>query len=192
MIDGPFLVIDVESVGLHGGDFAVAGGVYDRAGCKLKTLEEFCYAAPPSMARGTAEDAAWVRENVPELMYTHESPYEVRNTFWDMWEHLKRKYPGILMLGECIWPVEAKFLEQCIADLPNTRNWWGPYPLHEIASIMASAGMDPLAEYPRYESEQPKHHPLCDVRQSARLLVTALNHLDYLHRSVAEDALESA
>lgn len=47
------------------------------------------------------------------------------------------------------------------------------YP--EIASVMLSAGMDPMAKYERQASELPAHEPLANARQSARLLAEALN-----------------
>ena len=80
---------------------------------------------------------------------------------------------GAEMAAECLWPVEARFLSACIADdarrLPTA-----PYPIHEIASVMLSAGMDPMGTYERTPSEMPRHNPLADARQSARLLVEAL------------------
>jgi hypothetical protein len=39
---------------------------------------------------------------------------------------------------------------------------------------MLSAGMNPLATYDRTPSELPRHNPLADARQSARLLSEAL------------------
>mgnify|MGYP003529634433 CR=1 len=77
---------------------------------------------------------------------------------------------------ECGWPVEASFLSACIRD-DAFRNWDGPYPMREIASIMLAAGMDPMATYEREESEKPAHEPLADARQSARLLATAQHSL---------------
>ena len=77
------------------------------------------------------------------------------------------------MAAECLWPVEARFIRDCITDdaqrLPEA-----PYPFHEIASIMLAAGMDPMASYPRTPSEMPPHNPLADARLSARLLSEAL------------------
>ena len=39
---------------------------------------------------------------------------------------------------------------------------------------MLCAGMDPMATYDRLPAELPRHDPLADARQSARLLVEAL------------------
>jgi hypothetical protein len=72
------------------------------------------------------------------------------------------------------WPVEAHFLSECVADRPQEREWQGPYPLLDVASVRLAAGLDPLATVDRLPSELPAHDPLADSRQSARLLVEAL------------------
>ena len=84
------------------------------------------------------------------------------------------------MFVECGWPVEARFLNACIEDHLETRNWEGPYPLHEIATMMLSAGMNPMKTYERYDEELPAHEPLADSRLSARLLFMALQKLSKL------------
>jgi hypothetical protein len=166
----PCFVFDVESIGLHGEGFAVAGGVY-QAG---EPLGEFCFSCPPDIASGDDEGRKWVVANVASLTPTHANPVEVRDAFWQAWQAAKLKYPKIEMYGECLWPVEAGFLSACVRDKPGPRTWGGPYPFHEIASIMKAAGMDPMATYERTERESPAHHPLADARLSARLLYEAL------------------
>lgn len=81
------------------------------------------------------------------------------------------------MAVECGWPVEARFLNACIDDDRGARNWSGPYPMHEIASIMLSAGMDPMTTYDRLPCELPAHEPLADARLSARLLAQVLSKI---------------
>ncbi len=167
-----FFVFDVESVGLHGEGFAVAGGVYLANGA---TQWEFCYSCPIDVAAGDDESRRWVRENVPFFGETHRSTKGVRDAFWQDWLKAKTQYPEIVMAVECGWPVEARFLCAVIDDEPEGRRWKGPYPLQEIASFMAKVGMDPMTSYERKASEQPAHNPLADSRLSARLLCEALN-----------------
>ena len=169
----PFFVFDVESVGLHGEGFAVSGGVYIGGACQYG----FCFACPLEEAAGSESDRKWVKANVPLIEVTHSTPEGVREAFWGQWLKAKDAHPGICMAGECIWPVEAGFVSRCIAQDPEVRNWAGPYPFHDIASIMLTAGMDPLAEYDRLPGELPKHHPSADAAQSARLLFTALQKI---------------
>lgn len=126
------------------------------------------------MAEGLQADRDWVSRNVPVMEITHRDTYGLRLAFWQAWE--KAKAAGAEMAAECLWPVEARFLRDCITGdaqrLPDA-----PYPCHEIASVMLAAGMDPMATYEREESEKPAHSPLADARQSARLLATALRRL---------------
>lgn len=167
-----FFIFDVESVGLHGEAFAVAGGVYRNG----ETLSEFFFACSPEDALGEESDRAWVRENIPPLFQNRSCPASVRDSFWREWEAAKTVYPGILMAGECVWPVETNFLSACAAVAGC--KWGGPYPLHEIASVLLAAGMDPLKTYERLPDELPRHHPLADARLSARLLFSALHGLE--------------
>ena len=170
MTEQKFFVFDVESIGLHGEAFAVAGCICSA----FETEWEFFYSCPANRAEGVDSDRKWIGENVPALPVTHAQPLEIRNAFWTAWTFAKAKYPDIVMAGECGWPVEARFLCACIDDEPDKRRWEGPYPLHEIATYMRAAGMDPMAKYPRTEDELPEHNPICDVRQSVRLLGMAL------------------
>jgi hypothetical protein len=174
---GTFFVFDVESIGLHGEAYAVAGGVYFEDGTVDKE-SEFLFCCEPIVAWGMDNDRAWVEKNIPRLEPTHSVPKEVREAFWNAWIQAKKSYPEIVMAGECVWPVETGFLTSCVADDPIAREWSGPYPLHEIASVMVAAGMDPMETYDRLESEMPKHNPLADARQSSRLLCEALWSLD--------------
>jgi len=169
----PFFVLDVESIGLHGEGFAVAGGVYINGVPQY----EFRFCCPIEEAIGEDNDREWVKKNVPAMEITHRTPTALREAFWAEWQKAKDQYQEIIMAGECIWPVEAGFVESCIRQDKSARNWEGPYPFHEIASIMLSAGMDPMAPYDRQPSELPAHEPLADTRLSARLLATALRGL---------------
>lgn len=170
----PFFIFDVESIGLHGEGFAVGGGVYINGAAQ----EEFRFCCPMDSAEGwSSEDKKWVEENVPVMEITHRKPPMMREDFWKKWLEAKAKYPGITMAAECLWPVEAAFVASCVYQAQLERNWSGPYPFHEIASIMLAAGMDPMATHDRTASEQPAHEPLADARLSARLLAEALTRM---------------
>lgn len=160
--------IDAESIGVHGEAYAIAGGVYELSK-DLKVCEEFCFSCYSDEADGDFDDRKWVSENIPPIKVTHNSPKEIRTAFWRKWKQIKGNYPDIAMVAETAWPVEARFLIDCVKD-DKTRKWEGPYPLHDISSFLAAAGKDPMANYERLPNELPKHDPLADVRQSARLL----------------------
>lgn len=168
MID-KFMVFDVESIGLHGEGFAVAWVVVNRKG---ERLDEGCLACNPAICSGTDESRLWIDANVPALEVTSPTKMHLRNTFWHEWR--KWADQGAVLVADCAWPVEANFLSACVRQNPSEREWKGPYPLHDLASVILAMGSDALAVTERLPDELPAHHPLMDSRQSARQLVACL------------------
>lgn len=165
-----YMVFDVESVGLHGEGFAVGFVVVDSLG---KPLAEHCIFCNPDTAQGNDDGRDWVKTNCPELSGVKRiSPIQVRNSFWSHYQIWKAQ--GAILVADCAWPVEARFLAQCIDDHAEQRQWEGPYPLHDLASILIAKGKDPLTKFPRLKTELPEHDPLNDARQSARILIEIL------------------
>src|SRR3990172_8163943 len=157
-------VFDVESIGLHGEGFAVGWVVINDIGAELSSGLAHCRS---DNARGTDDGRLWIENNVPELQGIYcQDPVDVRFAFWDVWEHWKNR--GAQLWCDCGWPVEARFLAQCVDDDPGKRERQGPYPLHEIATLALASGVNPLESWPRLPDELPQHNPLCDARQSAR------------------------
>lgn len=165
-----FMVFDVESIGLQGEGFAV-GIVVVRADANYAYAARFN--CPSENAYGTAKAHAWVGEHVPLLQYTHTSPKGVREAFWKEWQAWRER--GAVLVADCAWPVEARFLAACVDDDPANREWYGPYPLYDVSTAMLLRGRDPLATYERLPNELPEHDPLADARQSARLWLECLN-----------------
>lgn len=160
------MMFDVESVGLHGEGFAVGAVLIDT---NMEEVESRLFACDPRVAKeGKSGDMEWIEKNIPPIPLTHTTTNGVRNAFWSVWMQWKEK--GALMVADCAWPVEARFLAGCVDDGRNNRNWDGPYPLHDLASILLANGKDPLAKYGRLPTELPEHNPLNDARQSARVL----------------------
>ena len=164
-----FMVFDVESIGLHGEGFAVAWVVVNRDGDRLG---EGCMACDPGQCAGTDEGRQWVAANVPSLEVTSPTPQHLRNTFWHEWRHWADQ--GAVLVADCAWPVEANFLSACVKLNHAEREWQGPYPLHDLASVLLANGADALAVTDRLPDELPAHHPLMDARQSSRQLLAAL------------------
>ncbi len=160
-----FMVFDVESVGLHGEGFAVGFTVVNRKGDEVQFGLIAC---PPDAAIGSTNNLDWVKWNVPVLHKTHEFPAGVRENFWRQWIGWKER--GAVLVADCAWPVEARFLRDCVNDNLSEREWQGPYPLYDLASVILANGANPLEKFPRLKSELPEHNPLNDARQSARIL----------------------
>lgn len=174
-----YMTFDVEAVGLHGDAFAVGWVVTDNKGAEL---DHGLYACEWVHLLGTRESRQWVGKHVPQMPLTHKSPQDIREGFWQQW--MKWKEQGALLVADCPWPVEARFLVACIEDArkvirggmaEGTRDWEGPYPLIDVASVRLATGCLPLAHEDRLPNELPHHNPLADARQSARLLHEALN-----------------
>jgi hypothetical protein len=164
-----FFVFDVESIGLHGEGFAAGWTIINKEG---KEVDYGCVAVDRRVAAGRHEDREWVDKNIPEIEITHPSKRLMRESFWRSWTEWKAK--GAVMAADCPWPVEARFLAECVDDDRGRRGWDGPYPFIDIASVLLACGKDPLATYGRNESELPAHDPLADARQSARLLAECI------------------
>ncbi len=171
MLPALFMVFDCESVGIHGETFAVGFVVIDVTGLVFASAR---YACPRNEATGGDEGREWVVAHCPTILADCETPRVVRARFWQDWLTFKQR--GAVLVADCAWPVEARFLAACVDDDPETRQWQGPYPVVDVASIRLAAGMDPVADYPRLPDE-PHHDPLGDARQSARLLMVALAKL---------------
>ena len=169
-----YVVFDVESVGLHGDAFAFGLVVIDAAdGHEISN--GFAWCDPDNVAQGNVDDREWVKNHVPPFDYSKRvgSARELRDAFWCAWESLAAN--GAWLAADCPWPVEARFLLACIADEPTARQWKGPYPLIDVASVRLATGLDPLGTDERLPDELPMHDPLADARQSARLLRQALS-----------------
>src|SRR5205823_5852392 len=106
------------------------------------------------------------------LIVTDDFPIQVRDSFWNKWQQWKNQ--GALLVADCGWPVEARFLAACVDDFPISREWEGPYPFHDLASILFAHGKDPTAKYERKRDELPEHDPKADAEQSARILIELL------------------
>jgi len=155
--------IDVESIGLHGDSYAVGWVVHEDG----KEIESGMLAVDPSTVNGSDSDREWVTKNIPPLEVNCPGCDSMRCLFWAEW--LKWKNKGAIMVSDCGWPVEARFLNWCVDWDDGARKWEGPYPLHDLATLALAKGVDPLGTHDRLADELPKHNPTCDARQSARI-----------------------
>jgi len=168
-----YFVLDVESIGLYGLGFAVGWVVVDETGA---TLEEGYLACPHREAVHSASDPSdleWVETHVcPHLPDSNcEDLPELYDSFWVAW--LAWKQEGAVLVADCAYPVETNFLRSCVLN-DMSRKWEGPYPVVDVSSVLLAKGFNPTKEFDRKENELPQHNPLCDARQSARILIETL------------------
>lgn len=168
-----YLVFDVESIGLHGEAFAVGWVLVSGEGTELSCGLVHC---PSGAASGTENNREWITKNCPEIPISEGkyvlSPLQVRNEFWEILQAVNKD--EIKIVSDCGWPVEARFLIACINDDHSVREFMGPYPLHDLASVLLAKGVNALDKFERKEDELPIHNPLADARQSARILIANL------------------
>lgn len=163
-----FLVIfDVEASCVNGRGFAYGYVVLDTETGSY--VEEGIQWAVPDWTGVSADDQKWVQEHVCKNMpdgvtLTIE---ELHSEFWEMWARWSDK--GAWLVADCLFPVETNWLAECLKEDP-TRSKHQPYPVLDVVTALAFTGHFPMADYPRQDDELPKHNPLADARQSARIL----------------------
>lgn len=175
--------IDCESVGLYGETFAVAVSVRSRK--DNVELAQFYAACPIEVTDGYRKShpsLPWLSEHVLPVLPppTHQTPRDVRDAFWLFFMEWNTK-PNCIVVADCGAPVEAYFFHQCVRDDELGRRYQGPYPLHELGTVLLLNGQNPTACFARVEGEEIKHHPLHDARQSGRLFI---EYMGFLHDDV--------
>jgi len=162
--------LDVECVGLYGDVFAVGVSILDEKGNELESL---FLRADHNIATGLEDSRKWIEINViPTLGDINcVSLRELRDRFWEFYTECRRKYPDLMIVADCGSPCESGFFRTCVMDDIRKRQWYAPYPLHELGTLLLAKGKDPLANYERLPNELPKHNPLADARQSGRLWI---------------------
>lgn len=180
-----YFVFDCEANGLYGESFAVVYVLVNREG---RRLQEGIIATDSGYASGLPSNYTWARENVKinwsnlpsSGIYAQRTPSltELRNCFWYIWIDLKRRDLIDYAAADCLFPVEANFLADCVKQSEYERQWQAPYPFIDISTLLLACGKNPKAEYERLEDELPKHDPLTDARQSARIMIECFNQLN--------------
>lgn len=160
------MVMDVESVGLHGEGFAVAALVLD---CVDRVvLASNLLACDPAVARGDAVGRQWVATHVPALPQNCADPQELRAQFWQHWLHWRAK--GCVLVADSAWPVEANFVSACVLDAGDASAFAGPQPIIDVDALAWMCPAAALGNLQRDGDELPAHHPLADARFTARRL----------------------
>lgn len=132
-------IFDAETDGLYGQTLSIAAQVVNTE--TAETTAVFYGAVPDSTIQNP-----WVRENVlPHLGNARPFKDEksLLEAFWAFWEGQKECCGGVA-LCDVPCPVEANVLRKCI-ELDRTREYEGPYPLFDLASMLAAKGIDPDA-----------------------------------------------
>lgn len=162
-----YFVFDVESAGLNGAGFSFGYVVVDENG---KEIEAGFATSGIDSVKVSKEDKDWLEKNLPQEILYPAGDYkltrqELETAFWNIFQ----KHKNAEKVCDCGYPVEARWLLDCGCTA---------YPLHELATALLLNEKDPLGNYARRDNEKPKHHPLADARQSARLWIECLKRGD--------------
>jgi hypothetical protein len=176
------LSVDVEKNGLHGVAFAVGAVLLDQDG---KELSSFRGRAPIEGVPRTfvQEKVLPALDRFPE---THETAKAMRADFW-AWFHPLSKDAHVF--ADCGWPSEARFFIALAEDDLVSRYVEGPYPLHEVATLLLAVGVDPDIERQQYAKDRlggrvgNRHDPWWDAFVSGQCAVKALEALGRLPHS---------
>lgn len=166
--------VDAETDGLYGAVWAVGATLYDEEG---REIDRFGGMVDPSKLVLRDE---WVKENVlPHVnLETYDSHRSLRDAFWAFWVKNRDGATAIADVGS---PVESGLFRACVEDDPSERIWSGPYPLHEVATALLCAGVDPDIDRIEYSGVDPsavrKHNPVDDAIVSAQCWFRAFNTL---------------
>jgi hypothetical protein len=110
----------------------------------------------------------WVRKAVVPVvdLPRFSSRDDLLNGFWAFWLAHKDGADCVADVGH---PVESGLFRACVElDLP-ARRWDGPYPMHELATALLMAGVDPDVDRREYcgAADLVRHHPVDDAMASA-------------------------
>ena len=189
--DQKYMVFDVESFGLYGEGFAYGYVVIDAMGkiheerlasCDINTTFEAEFINDElHQATFTGDewfdsvmnDRDWLMANIPYLeeepnYFKFDNPEALRKDFLQQWNRLKKD--GVILIGDCIYPVETNFMAKVFEDVVINDVSDSPY-IYDINLIQELNGI----RLPFLPSELPHHNPLNDAKQSARVFINAIH-----------------
>ncbi len=155
---------DAETNGLYGFAFAIAVTVRKDG----REIASFQGRIPDSFVTND-----WVKQNIllPRALdgmpITHQTSEDLEEAFWNFWMQHR---DGATAIAHCGYPVETGLCRRCVERKPDERLFQGPFPLHELETILFAVGEYPIAAE-QYASNHgvvipfagKEHHPLYDA-----------------------------
>ncbi len=169
------LSFDIESNGLHGQAFAVAGVVIDAKG---QTTDSF-------VARIKIDDNVdeWVKDNVMPVIgdigISHGNYQAMCDAFWRWFVAAQAKSDYVVISNG--YPVEYRFMADCQDNDLDKRYWEHPFPILELPSLLI--GNQRISEASRLKlittatsgRQLVRHHPMDDAIATALTAHAVLN-----------------
>lgn len=123
--------LDAETDGLYGDSFAIGVTVREDGA----EIAHFVGRCPHEGAN------QWVLKNVvPSLVgtsITHKSSKELEEAFWGFWMAHR---DGAIVIAHCAYPVETGLFARCVERDLDARQWSGPFPLNDVATLLYQLG----------------------------------------------------
>ncbi len=168
------LAFDVESNGLHGEAFAVAGVVMEPGGHIRSQFVGRCPITGPV--------DPWVSENVlgpmADVPETARTARELRAAFWAWYTAAKEGVDVIVAANP--YPVEARFLIACQEDDMPGREFDHPFPYYDLSSMLLALGVVTPAQRREFVIKAAgnpagsPHNPLWDAKVTALAALAVL------------------
>lgn len=156
---------DAETDGLYGKVWAIGAVVFESS---IEVARFEGQISPDEL------ENEWVRESI--VPYVNLPMFEnallLREAFWNFWMTHKQ---GAVCIADFGSPVESGLFRKCVEDELQTRQWDGPYPLHEVATMLFAANVDPDIDRLAFTEMQGmvKHNPVHDAVVSAATWIKA-------------------
>lgn len=178
-LDRDLIIIDIESNGLYGQPFCVGAVRMDLGG---RVLDRFIGRCPLD----EVEDDYVLKNVVPairDIERTHEIIEDLEAAFIDWYAEAINPDREVRTIVDCGFPVDCKFLHELGKRRDDHGDLWrllAPYPLYDLASVLAGLGVDPLVS--REEFAAPlvgvargrPHDPCWDAEISGLCVVRAM------------------
>ncbi len=151
--------VDAETDGLYGPVWAIGAVVLDDG----EVAHAFRAQIDPSVV---ADE--WTRANVVPVvdLPLFASRADLLEAFWAFWVTHSADAICVADVGA---PVEAGLFRACVERDLEARRWEGPYPLHELATALLAAGVDPDVDRRAFcgRPDLTPHDPADDALASA-------------------------
>jgi hypothetical protein len=152
---------DTETDGLYGPVWAIGAVVLnEEVGEEIARFE--------GQVEYTGENQ-WVWDSVVPYvdLPKFESARALRDAFWAFW--MSHREEGCVCIADFGSPVESGLFRACVEDDLEARQWSGPYPLHEVGTMLLAAGIDPDVDRIVLSglTGLKKHDPVADALASA-------------------------
>lgn len=175
-------MVDVEKNGLHGPVFAVGAVILRADGEVVQTYRARC----PIEGEVRSFVSREVLPALADFEVTHKDARALRDDFWQWFVRVKDQCH---VFADCGWPAEARFFIALADDTLDERYLNGPYPLHEVSTLLLACGIDPDVNREAFAGVEPeahgrKHNPLWDAHVSGLVALKALNMLGSAHKSL--------